>query len=128
MQPIKIRLALPQRVIQLGFDGNEVVEVVARAKGGSVTKENVLEKAAGICVDILIAKERPNMSELLRYLRVEGGHIVDPRILLVSMPDQETFVQELDSVLGIYHVRVHDGLAEAEAWPMSRVPDPVVIK
>ena len=77
-----------------------------------MTKDELLQKAALICVYVLVAEERPNPVKLLRYLRIEGGHVVHRRTLLVGMPDEEAFVQELDSVPDVHNMPVDDSLAQ----------------
>lgn len=128
MQSVEVRLAFPQRVIELGFEGDEVIEIVARTKRGALSKGNVRQKAALICVDILVAEKRPNMADLLRYLRVEGGHVIDGRTLLVVMPDEEALVQEFDSMSDVYNVRIDDRLAKADSRSNGQITDPIVIE
>jgi hypothetical protein len=76
MHSVKVRLAFSQGVVQLGLESDEVVEVIARAKRGSITKGDVPEYAVLICNDVMVAEERPDTAKALRYLRIEGGHVV----------------------------------------------------
>ena len=92
-----------------------------------MTKGNVLQESALIRVYILVAEKRPNTAKLLRYLRVEGGHVVYRRTLLVGMPDEKAFVEELDSMPDVYNVRINDRLAEPGTWSVGGVTNSVVI-
>ena len=76
MESIQIWLPFPQSVIQLGFEGDVVVEVPASAKRGSLAQTNILEQAPRIGVDVLITKERAKSPELFRHLRIERWHVV----------------------------------------------------
>src|SRR3984893_9697059 len=92
-----------------------------------MTKEYVFQKAAPICVYILVAEKRPNTAKLLGYLRVEGGHVVHRRTLLVGMANEEAFVQELDSMSDVHNMPVDDSLAKPDAWSTGEVTDAIVI-
>ena len=77
-----------------------------------MTKDELIQKAALISVYVLVAEERPSPVKLPRYLRIEGGHVVHRRTLLVGVPYQEAFVQELDSVADVHNMPVDDCLAQ----------------
>ena len=77
-----------------------------------MTQDKLLQKAALICIYVLVAEEWTNPVKLFRYLRIESGHVVHRRTLLVGMPDQEAFVQEFDSVPDIHNMPIDDCLAQ----------------
>jgi hypothetical protein len=68
MESIQIWLPFPQSVIQLGFEGNAVVEIPASAKRGSLAQSNVLKQTTRIGVDVLITEKRAKSPELSRHL------------------------------------------------------------
>src|ERR1700704_1255174 len=92
-----------------------------------MTKDKLLQEAALICVYVLVAEERPSPVKLSRYLRIEGGHVVHRRTLLVGMPDEEAFVQELDSVPDVHNMTIDDCLAQTGVCFMASVFNPIVI-
>src|SRR6267378_1087343 len=92
-----------------------------------MTKDELLQKAALICVYVLVAEERPSPVKLPRYLGIEGGHVVHRRTLLVGMPDEEAFVQELDSVPDVHNMTIDDCLAQTGVCFMASVFNPIVI-
>src|ERR1700730_1286603 len=92
-----------------------------------MTKGNVPQEAALVCIYILVAEERPNTTKLLRYLRVERGHVVYRRTLIEGMPDEEAFVQELDSMSNVHNMPVDDSLAKlCYIFPLG-ISNPIVI-
>jgi hypothetical protein len=127
MQTVEVWLALPQCVIELALEGNGVVEIVAHTKRGSVTQCDILEQSLLVGVDVLISEERPNTVKLLRDLRVEGRRVVNRRAPFISMPDEEAFVQELDSMPDVYNMRVDDSLAQLKGRSVVGVADLVMI-
>ena len=43
MQPVEVWLALPQGVIELGLEGNGVIEVVTHTKRWSITQGDIFK-------------------------------------------------------------------------------------
>ena len=56
MQTVKFWLALADRVIQLRFERDVVVEVVARAKRRAMAQKYVFKDAARIRIRVLVPK------------------------------------------------------------------------
>jgi hypothetical protein len=56
MQAVKVGLVFSHGVIELGFESYGISEIVAHAERRAVTKVKVIEDAAYVRVDVLIAE------------------------------------------------------------------------
>ena len=112
MQTVKVWLALADRVIQLRFERDVVVEVVARAKRRAMAQKYVFKDAARIRIRVLVPKKWTNLLEALGKLGIERRHVEHGLAVLLHVADQEAFVEELYPMSYVYNVRIHDGLAK----------------
>ncbi len=112
MQTVKVWLALADRVIQLRFERDVVVEVVARAKRRAMAQKYVFKDAARIRIRVLAPEKWTNLLEALGKLGIERRHVEHGLAVLLHVADQEAFVEELYPMSYVYNVRIHDGLAK----------------
>jgi hypothetical protein len=76
MEAVKVGLVFSHGVIELGLESDRVGEIVTCTERGAVTKVEVIEDAAYVRVDVLVAEVRPKAVKLFRYLGVESGRFV----------------------------------------------------
>src|SRR5262245_57792676 len=65
LQPIQVRQILSQRTVELRLEAYIGIEIVSCPKRRTAPQSHVFENALRVCVDVLIAKVRPNMPDLL---------------------------------------------------------------
>src|ERR1700719_1481697 len=113
MESVQIWLTFPERVIQLGFEGDVVVEIVASAKRRAVAQADIIEHdVCFICIYVLVSDKGPNLTKPLGKLGIECRHIYGWSVIR-HVADEKSLVEYLDTVRYINHVRVHNGLTDS---------------
>jgi len=93
-------------VIELELECDIRIEVIACAKAWAISETHVRQCAARICIEVLKAEKWPHVPDLLRNLGVGAGHVEHIGAAGLRMPNENAFVQELQSMLNIYDVRI----------------------
>src|SRR5216684_6459378 len=89
LQTIQVWLPLANRVVQLCLEGDVVVEVIASPKRWAVAQQNILENAARVHVQILVAEKWTNVTQSFGNLRIESRHVQTPRWLALPCDGSE---------------------------------------